>query len=303
MADGTIKDLNIKANIQPAGDASIVGGLLGQVAANKKVTLYGVKLLDGSKLGFFTEAGNYTIDKGSQVGGLVGKMNASSSLTAYNCSVKGEIAGFAALGGYVGRADADATLQFGKQDKNSTTNLYLDVFNVQHAAAAYAISTSEVTFKEMRTIPTNLFNPFYGTIGMFLGKAELSTSSSVKLTIESDQWSAGTAQAVKTNDKIAATTSYQSTLKFDKHHILAGYDANNNEMYYNYVGSTFNVIGTVGDLGTNLLPKVKIGDGYWGTTPGYQYITLGNRQKNQTNTDVAGIETAYMNWFSPNAVQ
>ena len=303
MDDGTIKDLKIKANIQPAGDASIVGGLLGQVAASKKVTLYGVKLLDGSKLGFFTSAGNYTIDNGSQVGGLVGKMNASSSLTAYNCSVKGEIAGFAALGGYVGFADTDATLQFGKKDKSATTNLYTDVFSVQHAAAAYAISTSEVTFKETRTIPTNLFNPLYGTIGMFLGKAQLSTSSSVKLTIESDRWSAGTAQAVKANDKIAATTNYQSALKFDKHHILAGYDANGNEMYYNYVGSTFNVIGTVGELGTKLLPTVKIGDGYWGTTPDYQYITLGNRQKNETNTDVPGIETAYMNWFSPDAVQ
>jgi len=301
MADGTIKDLNIKANIQPAGDASIVGGLLGQVAANKKVTLYGVKLLDGSKLGFFTEAGNYTIDKGSQVGGLVGKMNASSSLTAYNCSVKGEIAGFAALGGYVGLAAADAILQFGIQNKNAITNLYTDVFGNQHAAAAYAISTSEVTFKEMRTIPTNLFNPLYGTIGMFLGKAELSTSSSVNLTIESDQWSASTAQAVVANDNIAGN---ETTLKFNKHHILAGYDANGNEMYYNYAGSTFNVIGTIGDKGAKRLPVVKIGDGYWGTpTPGYQYFTLGNRQKNETNTDVAGIETAYMNWFSPDAVQ
>lgn len=299
-ANLTVKDLKIKADIQPSAAVAQIGGLFGFVAAGNTVNLYGVSLEEGSKLGFFTSAGNYTINTGSKVGGLIGEMQAGTTLTAMNCSVKGEIAGFAALGGYVGSALVGATLNFGRLNRNTTTALYSDVFGNNHAAAAYAIATSEVTFKETRTIPATLFNPNYGTIGMFLGKADIS-GLAVAMNIYSDRWSAGAAQAVASNDKIAGQ---ESALLFHKHHILAGYDINGNEMYNNYKGSKFNVIGTCGDIintpGTR--PVVFIGDGFWGSpTAVYQGINLLNRQQNQKNTDVAGIETAYQNWFEPDA--
>lgn len=294
----TVKDLKIKADIQPSAAVAVIGGLFGFVAAGNAVNLYGVSLEEGSKLGFFTSAGNYTINTGSKVGGLIGEMQAGTTLTARNCSVKGEIAGFAALGGYVGSALAGSTLNFGVQNRLANAALYADVFGNNHAAEPYAIATSEVTFKETRTIPATLFNPNYGTIGMFLGKADIS-GAAVAMNIYSDRWSAGAAQAVASNDKIAGQ---ESALLFHKHHILAGYDANGNEMYNNYKGSKFNVIGTIGDLGAGTLPAVFIGDGFWGSpTAVYQGINLLNRQQNQKNTDVPGIETAFQNWFEPDA--
>ena len=299
-ANLTVMDLKIKADIQPSAAAAVIGGLFGFVAATNAVDLFGVSLEEGSKLGFFTSAGNYTIAAASKVGGLIGEMQAGTTLTARNCSVKGEIAGFAALGGYVGSALAGATLNFGVQNSLANAALYTDVFGNNHAAEPYAIATSEVTFKETRTIPATLFNPNYGTIGMFLGKADV-TGVAVRMNIYSDRWSAGADQAVASNDKIAGQ---ESALLFHKHHILAGYDINGNEMYNNYKGSKFNVIGTCGDIintpGT--LPVVYIGDGFWGSPfPGYQGITLQNRQQNQKNTDVPGIETAFQNWFEPDA--
>jgi hypothetical protein len=290
----TVNDLNIKANIQPSTAVDKIGGLFGTASAN--VTLYGVNLLEGSKLGFFTTAGNYNLTSGSSVGGLIGELSAVT-LTAQNCSVKGEIAGFAALGGYVGYAKSGAILNFGKRDKAANAALYTDVFGNNHAAEPYAIATSEVTFTETRTIPATLFNTGYGTIGMFLGKADISTGA-VTMTIEGDRWSAGTAQPVKTNDKIAGN---ESALLFHKHHILAGYDVNGNEKYNNYKGSTFNVIGAYGNYTGANQPVVNIGDGWYGTVPSYHYILLKNRQQNETNTDVPGIETAYQNWFEPDA--
>lgn len=290
-AEGTIKDLNIKADIQPSSATTRIGGLAGGIwEDSKKVTVYNVNLLEGSKLGFFSESPSYKLEpytesNGIKVGGLFGTMYGKTEAEIIACSVKGQIAGFACLGGFIGRVAEECTVTFGKQSKEAFN--YKDAFEDTHDVAAYGTPTSEVTFLETRTIPNNLYNTGYGTIGMFVG--DVYTKKASTITIENA--STASTSAIAINDKIKGN---ESALKFNKNHYKVGVDANGNDKYYNYFGSTFNVVGYCAIADAAKMPTIKIGQGYNTTTASYVYMTLSDCKE-----DKAENVNNYYNWFKP----
>lgn len=285
-ATGNIDNLNIKADIQPSAAVQQIGALAGQIDGTKATTVRNVKLLAGTKLGFFTTAGNYTATTGSKVGGLFGA--AKGTVTILASEAQGQIAGFASLGGFVGYAEASSTITFGVQDRAANLS-FEDVFGNAHAYAAYGTPTSKVTFTESRTIPNNLYNTGYGTIGMFVGQAQTDGAAAVNITIENDQIT--DASAIKVNDKIK---NNESTLLFNKNHYMVGLDENGNEKYFNYFGSTFNVVGYCAIADAAKMPTIKIGQGYNTTTASYVYMTLSDCKE-----DKAENVNNYYNWFKP----
>lgn len=285
-AVGNVDNLNLKADIEPSVAVEKIGALAGTIDGTNATTIRNVKLLTGSKLGFFTSAANYTQAMGSKVGGLFG--DAKGTVTVLASDVQGQIAGFASLGGYIGYAEAGAAITFGVQNRNASS--FIDVFSNAHDIAAYGTPTSTVTFQETRTIPANLYNTGYGTIGMFVGQAQTNGAAAANITIENAQITE--TSPIKVNDQIKDN---EATLLFNKNHYMVGYDANGNEKYYNYFGSTFNVIGYAAVAGAKQ-PVVKIGNGYWGSPADYQYYTLQDRKENGTGTV---IEVQYYNWFKP----
>lgn len=280
-ADIVVKNLNLKANIQPSADVEKIGALAGSIDASaKKVTIFNVNLDKESQLGFTASKGSYTETKGSKIGGIAGY--AKGNINIHSSSVEGQISGFAALGGYIGFVDAASTVQFGRHSTSATTDN--DALGVSHAIAAYATPISKVTFAEVRTIGENLYNENYGTVGMFVGS--VATTGAATVTIENASLNAGA--PIIDNDKIAGK---ETALKFNKNHYKVGTDSDGNDMYYNYFGSKYNVVGYCKTDGT--MPTIKIGYGF---NVDFLYHSLVERKTNATTGNAA---TWYYNWFKP----
>ena len=288
----TVKHLNLKADVQPADGTyrAQIGALAGNVVGKRTGVKFSRIVLDeGNKIGYFELKPNYTYVAGSKIGGMIG--NATGTVTIENSSAKGTVAGFAALGGYIGQvSDQDTQITFGLDSNANNAGTETNVNNADYVAftgKAWCPATSEVKFNETRTVAENLYNVDYGTIGMFVGKI---ADNKAKVLINRES-------AVVSNDKIAGK---EKDLLFHKNHIVVGKDQYGNDKYYNYCGSYRNVVGY--SSAATATDQIQVRES-WNVSPWYATYTLLQRKANQKNEEVSGIETYYFNWFAPETAE